>query len=228
MTLQALYQAKWEWPFYSCSLYDRDKQVVNTDMTLLEGWKDTTTPAHKYTREPTMRECLHRKAAKTQVATQTKFKHANRHIAHTQCPQMHNPCLHGFTYTHMHKIYTHTQATDASIPTLITFWFTEAASIVNSGMDFFCFHKIHKQFIHLLNANQCHSVDVEQISLTCSVKTDKVVIQAYIKLGEKLLLNCEKKYQGVRFIYTAGNSWLTQFWVLIRSKWNRRTWSKTP
>lgn len=39
MTLRALYQAKWEWPFYSCSLYDRDKQVVNTEMTPLAGWK---------------------------------------------------------------------------------------------------------------------------------------------------------------------------------------------
>lgn len=31
---------------------------------------------------------------------------------------------------------------------------------------FFCFHKIHTQFIHLLEANQCDSVDVECISLT--------------------------------------------------------------
>lgn len=57
---------------------------------------------------------------------------------------------------------------------------------------FFCFHKIHTQFIHLLEANQCVSVDVEHISLTYSIKTDRVVIQAYIKAGKKLRLNCER------------------------------------
>lgn len=83
---------------------------------------------------------------------------------------------------------------------------------------FFCFHKIHTQFIHLLKANQCASVDIEHISLTCSVKkTDRVVIQAYNKPGEKLLLNCEIYCQGFRFICTAGNSWLTLFWGLFRS-----------
>lgn len=46
---------------------------------------------------------------------------------------------------------------------------------------------MHTQFIHLLEANQCDSVDLEQNSLTHSIKADRVVIQAYIKPAEKLL-----------------------------------------
>lgn len=49
---------------------------------------------------------------------------------------------------------------------------------------FFCFHKIHAQFIHLLGVNQCDSMALEHISLTYSIKTDRVVIQAYFKPGQ--------------------------------------------
>lgn len=133
------------------------------------------------------------------------------------CPQIHNHFPHGLTYTHTQNIYSHPGDgwVNRHIDHLLIY---RSSKHCKQRHGFFCFHKIHTQFIHLLEASQCDSLDVEQISLTYSIKTDRAVIQAYIKPREKLLLECGRYRQGFRFIYTAANSWLTTIWMLVRGK----------
>lgn len=70
---------------------------------------------------------------------------ARRIVIKTKCKHAYSPFKWLLCTEH-----AHTQTMNKSIHTLIVFWFTEAASIVNSSMDFFFFfHKIHKQFFHL-------------------------------------------------------------------------------
>lgn len=165
MMLWALYQAKWEWPFYSCSLYDRDKQVVNTEMTPAVGLKrhpHTHTNAHT-------RACLHTYTNTKGNINNCRLTYANTHThwyaeknpkekkSYTILPN--TQLFHVFMQTHTH---TDTHPRVGSVNTHIDHLLIYRSSMYcKQQHGFFCFHKIHTQFIHFLEANQCASLDVE-------------------------------------------------------------------
>lgn len=169
MTLWTHCWAKWKWPFYSCCLYDRDKQVVNTEMTLLEGWEDTPLKRNKCTQYSHI-NCWKSYRIKKKIDAKTKSKKSTEFI---------HSGIYSYTsiYSGSTVVYAHTLAMDQSMHTLITLWFTEAAGTVNRGMDF-CFHKTQRIYSPYKGKSMCES----NRTFLSNIKTDKVVIQAYFKL----------------------------------------------
>lgn len=119
---------------------------------------------------------VHTQMQKKKKSKSDKKLHMSIVPKHTTTSRIH-------IHTHTDSIYSHPEAgsVNTHIDHLLIY---RSSKYCKQWHGFFCFHKIHTQFIHLLEANQCGSLGVEHISLTYSIKkTDRAVIQAYFKAG---------------------------------------------